>query len=689
MTAQTDETAAGRVLRARGVAETPEAAPTSWTAPPLKPEPAAPPLPIVLGEKATQSVADTEPAYPSEPGMVLVRGGEFVMGSEDGRNDERPRHTVLLSSYWMDKYPVTNETYKLFTDATGHRKPPHWTSGKGTYPLEHAAHPVTNVSWHDAVAYASWAGKRLPTEAEWEKAARGTQGQVYPWGDVFRKDNLNSCDDYDGITSVDEFPGGASPYGALDMCGNVLEWCSDWYQRDYYRESWLDNPAGPDGGQYRVTRGGFYTENSQGVRCAARHFAPQPAMQDHIGFRCAKSPSQSRSQAPVSAPAAPSRQPTDAPEPDCVRPIAQEDSLEQIAASHPEHLAKLLQTFAVEQAAMGGDESRGLSPLRKAAVLVVCLGSDSAAKVLKHMVNDDHLRQVALEIADVEIVDREQRLAVFEEAKRRLISEDYEHTGGVEFARTVVQKAIGPDRTRTVFQGVADAATGGFYLLHGIDPEHLIPYLAKEHPQTIALVLTQLDTHQAAGVMNGLPEDLLGPVAYRLANMDNVRPETLRRLEENLSDELQSVLAGQVTRIGGASALAEILKQTDRSTERAAVEYVDKQDTNLGEGVRLEMFVFDDIGRLPNRGIQKVLQEVETKDLAVALKAASEMTQERVFSNMSEEEGKQLKQEIEIAGPVRLSDVKEIQMRIVQTVRQLEEAGELEIARGDATDMFV
>jgi flagellar motor switch protein FliG len=688
MTTQSEATVAGRVLHARGVAETPETSPVSWTAPPLRPEAAAPPLPIVLGEKATPGRAVAEPPYPRETGMVLVKGSEFVMGSEDGSEDEHPGHVVLLSSYWIDKYPVTNEAYKKFTDATGHRKPPHWTSGKGTYPLEHAWHPVTNVNWHDAAAYASWAGKRLPTEAEWEKAARGTQGQVYPWGDAFRKDYINSCEDYEGTTSVDRFPAGVSPYGALDMCGNVLEWCSDWYQRDFYRESWPDNPEQTEPDMYRVCRGGLYSSSKEEVRCATRHFAPPASRQDHIGFRCAKSPSQSRNKVPVGASAAPDRQLADTHEPDPVRPVSEEDSLEHIAASRPELVARLLQTLVIEQTATGEKRNQGLSPVRKAAVLLVSLGSDLSAGVLKRL-GDDEVRQIALEIADVEIVDREQRLAVFEEAMRRLISEDYVHTGGVEFARTVVQKAIGPGRARTVFQGVADAATGGFYLLHDIDPEHLIPFLAKEHPQTIALILTQLDTHQAAGVMNGLPEDLLGPVAHRLANMDNVRPETLRRLEENLSDELQAVLAGQVTQIGGPSALAEILNRTGRSIEKAAIEYVDKQDADLGERVRLRMFVFDDIGRLPNREIQGILQEVESKDLAVAMKGASEEMQKRVFSSMSEEEGKQLKQEIEITGPMRMSDVEKVQLRIVQTVRQLEKAGKVTIVRGDSTDVFV
>lgn len=220
--------------------------------------------------------------------MIFIDSGEFLMGDDDGSRDEVPERTVLMNGFSIDRYPVTNQEYKMFVDVTGHRPPPGWTSG--TYPLEEAKHPVTNVSWQDASEYAEWVGKRLPTESEWEKSSRGTLGQTYSWGDAFRKDNVNSTNDYSGTTPVNEFPGGGSPYGVMDTCGNVQEWCEDWYYDDYYKTAPVDNPTGPTGGQYRVCRGGFYAENRMGVRCASRHFSPPSTMQDSIGFRCAKTP---------------------------------------------------------------------------------------------------------------------------------------------------------------------------------------------------------------------------------------------------------------------------------------------------------------------------------------------------------------------------------------------------------------
>ena len=220
--------------------------------------------------------------------MVPIPAGEFRMGDDEGGTEEYPMHTVLLNAFMIDKFPVTNSQYKMFVDITGHRAPPHWTGG--THTISEAEHPVVNVSWHDAQAYAKWVNKRLPTEAEWEKAARGTKGQTYPWGDAFRKDNTNCNNEYDGLTAVKQFPGGGSPYGVMDVCGNACEWVEDWYFDDYYKSSPIDNPPGPDGGQYRVIRGGFFGENKAGVRCAARHYSPPGAMQEHVGFRCAKTP---------------------------------------------------------------------------------------------------------------------------------------------------------------------------------------------------------------------------------------------------------------------------------------------------------------------------------------------------------------------------------------------------------------
>ena len=226
-------------------------------------------------------------------------------------------------------------------------------------------------------------------------------------------------------------------------------------------------------------------------------------------------------------------------------------------------------------------------------------------------------------------------------------------------------------------------------MLRNVAPNQIIPFIAKEHPQTIALILSQLDATQAAGVLNGLPEALQADVAYRIARLEDLSPRVLRRLEENLAQELQAILSGQITEIGGPKVVAEILNRTGRSTEKKVLERLDAQHPKLAEEVRNEMFTFNDIAKLTDREVQMILREVDLKDLAVALKGASDELMVRVFSNVSEEVGKKIKEEMDFAGPVRMSDVEDVQLRVVQTVRQLEKSGQVTITRGDTTDVFV
>jgi formylglycine-generating enzyme required for sulfatase activity len=218
--------------------------------------------------------------------MVLIPAGEFQMGSND-YDDEKPVHTVYLDAFYMDKYEVTNALYKKFMDATGHKAPVYWNNSKYNAPDQ----PVVGVSWHDAKAYADWAGKRLPTEAEWEKAARGgLVGKKYPWGDELTRDYANyygngGKDQWSGTAPVGSFdPNG---YDLYDMAGNVWEWCADRYDSDYYVESPKDNPQGPSSGTYRVLRGGAWNgDDPDDLRAATRYFNEPTLTGSNVGFRC-------------------------------------------------------------------------------------------------------------------------------------------------------------------------------------------------------------------------------------------------------------------------------------------------------------------------------------------------------------------------------------------------------------------
>jgi len=221
--------------------------------------------------------------------MVLIPAGEFQMGSNDGSSDEKPAHTVYLDDFYMDKYEVTNALYKKFMDATGHKAPFYWNDGE----YNALNQPVVGVSWNDAKAYAEWAEKRLPTEAEWEKAARGgLVGKKYPWGDSLTHDDANyygtgGKDKWDGTSPVGSFaPNG---YGLYDMAGNVWEWCADWYDKDYYSDSPSRNPTGPGTGTRRVLRGGSSNYfNINYLRAANRNGYDPTSMFTIVGFRCAE-----------------------------------------------------------------------------------------------------------------------------------------------------------------------------------------------------------------------------------------------------------------------------------------------------------------------------------------------------------------------------------------------------------------
>ncbi|HHZ92662.1 TPA: formylglycine-generating enzyme family protein [Candidatus Poribacteria bacterium] len=233
-----------------------------------------------------------------EPEMIKILEGAFAMGTAGGVINETPFntpfHEVYLDRFGIAKYPVTNQQYQAFLKANPNQPAPqHWNGC--TPPTDRINNPVVNIIWDEAMAYTTWLSQhtglayRLPTEAEWEKAARGTDSRVYPWGMDFDASKCNTREDGPGMTTpVNQYPDGASAYGLIDMAGNVAEWCSDWYQ-EVHSSSLRRNPTGPSSGEHRIVRGGSWRYSASAARCAARYWCPPEHRRDNTGFRLAKS----------------------------------------------------------------------------------------------------------------------------------------------------------------------------------------------------------------------------------------------------------------------------------------------------------------------------------------------------------------------------------------------------------------
>jgi formylglycine-generating enzyme required for sulfatase activity len=233
--------------------------------------------------------------------MVFVEAGEFLMGSDDsGRDNQSPEHTVYVDSFWMYKHEVTNTQFAAFLNALGNQlgNRSYWYDQSGYGRLyrnngewisiqSYEDYPIMEVSWFGADAYCRWTGGRLPTEAEWEKAARGTDGRLYPWGEGISCNYANYAGCYISVAPVWEQSEGASPYGALNMAGNVWEWVADWYDENYYNQTVINNnPQGPENGTRRSIRGGSWGDYGEDLAITGRYGVDPDQTTAYGGFRC-------------------------------------------------------------------------------------------------------------------------------------------------------------------------------------------------------------------------------------------------------------------------------------------------------------------------------------------------------------------------------------------------------------------
>ncbi|MEN3001986.1 MAG: flagellar motor switch protein FliG [Armatimonadota bacterium] len=330
-----------------------------------------------------------------------------------------------------------------------------------------------------------------------------------------------------------------------------------------------------------------------------------------------------------------------------------------------------------------------LTGKQKAAIVLVALGTDTAAKILPHL-NEAEVEELGLEIARLGSIPAEVRQQVIREFYEVCLAQNLALEGGIDHARAILEQAFGAEKANEILSRLTRALQMlPFDSIKRVHPSQLSTFLQDEHPQTIALVLAYLEPQAAAAVLSSLPPELRPEVAERLATMGSTPPEIIRRVEGVLQRKLSSLASQELTAAGGVKALVDILQWVDRNTERTIFDALNESNPELAEEVRKLMFTFEDLLQLDDRAIQQVLKEVEMKELALALKGASDALKEKIFRNMSERAVNMLKEEIEFMGPVRVRNVEEAQQRIVSIVRRLEEAGEIVLSRGGEDEMLI
>ncbi len=330
-----------------------------------------------------------------------------------------------------------------------------------------------------------------------------------------------------------------------------------------------------------------------------------------------------------------------------------------------------------------------LTGRQKAAIFLVTLGTDVSAEIFKHL-REDEIEQLTFEIARLDKIEPEEKDRVLQEFQELMMAQGFITMGGIDYAREVLERALGTQKAIDIVNRLTSSLqVRPFDFIRRTDPSHLLNFIQGEHPQTIALILAYLDPNKGAQILSGLSHQIQADVAKRIAIMDRTSPDVLREVERVLERKLSTLASEDYTSAGGIDAIVEVLNNVDRGTEKIIIEALEEEDPELAEEIKKRMFVFEDIVLLDDRSIQKVLREVDSQDLAKALKGVDAEVQEKIFRNMSKRASSLLREDMDFMGPIRLRDVEESQQKIVNIIRKLEEAGDIIVARAGEEELIV
>jgi flagellar motor switch protein FliG len=335
-------------------------------------------------------------------------------------------------------------------------------------------------------------------------------------------------------------------------------------------------------------------------------------------------------------------------------------------------------------------EEEQLSGVRKAAILMVLLG-DEASSNLFHFLEEEEIQEVSKEISRLGKIEPETADSVLDDYYKMSLARSYLMRGGIDFAKKLLNKAFGEDSSSNLVDRVSSSlqsAITGFDSLQKADPAQLSKFIQNEHPQTIALVLANLNAEQAAALMGSLPPELQAEVVMRMANLEQISPEIIQKITGILAQRLQSL--GDISResYGGIRAVAELINRMDSKASSTILESIEADNPDMALSIRNLMFVFDDILLIDDIGMREIIQRVDKKTLTIALKGTSEELQEQFFRNMSKRAVEMLKEDMDVLGPVKIKDVETGQQEIVAIIRKLDEEGVISI-KGGAADEYV
>ena len=335
-------------------------------------------------------------------------------------------------------------------------------------------------------------------------------------------------------------------------------------------------------------------------------------------------------------------------------------------------------------------EGETLPALRKAAMLLIVLGEQTSADMLHHLSEED-VQKVSREVAKVTAISSEQAEGVLEEFHHISTAGDYVARGGIDFARKLLLRAFHPEQARRLLdrlQKALGAEATSFDAIQKADPQQLAKFIHNEHPQTIALVLSHLNTPQAAALLTSLPPEMRSDVALRMASLDQISPEVILKISSVIGQKLKSLGDFSRESYGGVRAVAEILNRLDSASGREILEDIERHDGNVAETIRHLMFVFEDLLLIDQIGMKEILGKVDRKVLTVALKGTSEQLRNHILGCMSQRGGEMLKEDMEALGPIKIKEVEAAQQQVIHVVRQLESEGVLSL-KGAVGEQYV